>query len=58
MENYKDHANYSTKENLKVVFSYLIFNVESVERKYGCLFKLTGQTNGKLYIYIYIYPVR
>ena len=47
---------YSDSENLKVVFSYLIFNVSSINKKYGRLskfieeFKLQGQTNGKLYV--------
>ena len=47
---------YTDKENLKVVFSYLIFNVASINKKYGSLskfindFELRGETNGKLYI--------
>ncbi|MDB9720243.1 hypothetical protein OAA67_00015 [Winogradskyella sp.] len=47
---------YTDKENLKVVFSYLIFNVASINKKYGSLskfindFELWGETNGKLYI--------
>ncbi len=46
---------YTDKENLKVVFSYLIFNVASINKKYGSLskfindFDLGGMTNGKLY---------
>ncbi|MDA8769089.1 hypothetical protein N9M71_03020 [Winogradskyella sp.] len=46
---------YTDKENLKVVFSYLIFNVASINKKYGSLskfindFNLGGLTNGKLY---------
>jgi hypothetical protein len=47
---------YTDEENLKVVFSYLIFNVESINKKYGKLsafvndFDLYGETNGRLYI--------
>jgi hypothetical protein len=47
---------YTDKENLVVSFSYLIFNVESINKKYGSLssfvrdFDLFGETNGKLYI--------
>ena len=48
--------NYIDQENLSVVFSYLIFNVESINKKYGELSKfvkdydLYGVTNGKIYI--------
>lgn len=47
---------YTDKENLLVSFSYLIFNVESINKKYGRLssfvrdFDLFGITNGKIYI--------
>jgi hypothetical protein len=49
-------STYTDKENLKVVFSYIIFNVEGINKKYGKLskfikdFDLQGITNGKLYI--------
>jgi hypothetical protein len=54
-------SNYTDKENLKVVFSYLIFNIESINKKYGKLskfikdFDLQGITNGKLYILAEMY---
>ncbi|MFT6096538.1 MAG: hypothetical protein ACJAXY_001930 [Nonlabens sp.] len=47
---------YTDKENLVLSFAYLIFNVESINKKYGSLssfvrdFNLFGETNGKLYI--------
>jgi hypothetical protein len=47
---------YTDKENIRVVLSYLIFNVDSINKKYGALstffndFELYGETNGRLYI--------
>jgi len=47
---------YTDQDSLNVTFSYLIFIVESINQKYGCLasfvekYKLWGETNGKLYI--------
>ena len=47
---------YSNREVLQVTFSYLIFNVESIDKKFGGLadfvakYNLWGETNGKLHI--------
>ena len=38
---------YTDKENLKVVFSYLIFNVASINKKYGSLSKFINDFNSK-----------
>src|SRR5690554_2548543 len=56
MEETKMYINFSEQEILKVEFSYLIFNVESINKKFGALsdfvakYNLWGETNGKLYI--------
>lgn len=50
------NINYLDSESLKVEFSYLIFKVESVNRRFGSLaqfaikYNLRGETNGKLYV--------
>ena len=47
---------YTDKDILNVTFSYLIFEVESINKKYGSLasfvekYELWGNTNGKIYI--------
>ena len=47
---------YTNREVLQVTFSYLIFNVESIDKKFGGLadfvakYNLWGETNGKLHI--------
>src|SRR5690606_8706706 len=56
MEAPKIFINYSDKEILKLEFSYLIFKVESINKKFGSLadfvakYNLWGETNGKLYV--------
>ncbi|PWK19095.1 hypothetical protein [Xanthomarina spongicola] len=56
MEETKMYIHYSDKEILNVEFSYLIFNVDSINKKFGDLadfvakYNLWGKTNGKLYI--------
>lgn len=56
MEKSIANINYLDRESLKVEFSYLIFNIESINKKFGSLtqfvirHKLWGETNGKLYV--------